>query len=722
MRAVVGKLILLALMSPLSLSASADDRVDKLPEKERKWLTEEVPYIITNVEREAFLSLQSEQERDAFVEAFWRKRDENPATLDNEYRDEHYKRLEYANEFFGRDTFRKGWQTDRGRYYILLGPPRNRQTFENDAVYPTELWFYDNSDLKQYGLPPFFYLLFFRRFGAGELEIYSPVLDGPQALLTGPDTKSADFREDVERAYTKLNEVDPELAQASLSFRTDEGDTAQFQAVSFGTVALMDQIKDVPFHNLDTGYAERLDFERGNVESDYLFRYVPSLGAVATLPGPDGASFVHWVIELEPESVAYVKDQETGVYGSRFVVTMEAVPRDDPDKIALQSRNESFVRLQESDTASLHRPLAYTGMVPLVPGAFHFRVILRNRACPSRDEKDCAKSYTLLDRDIDVPDWSQGSTGSTEPALTGVVLGYGKELREGVPLYRAFRFGSMELLPDPSAIYAIDETLVAAVDFRNAPADSQIRFRVVADNGAQETEDAAAALDESIPLGAQAPSPMMQELSLAGFQGGRFRLVTTLVGEGGRKLGEIATPFSVSPRTSIPRPAVRGSAPQVRTEVPGIVASTLGEQYLALDDREKARQQFELALQQNPKLGLAREHLAQLALDDGEYQKVVALLAPVYAEVKDRFEVVAPLGEAYFRQGAFEPAAELLERAVVLRRPQPAILNMLAGAQQKLGNTTRARELLEQSLALDPSQPQTKELLRSLKVDREGKS
>jgi len=380
------------------------DRVDKLPGHHKKWLLEEVPYLISEVERDVFLGLESEQEREAFVEAFWRKRDENPATLENEYRDEHYKRLAYVNEFFGRDTFREGFETDRGRYYILLGPPRNRQNFDgSDAVYPSELWFYDNPDLKRYGLPPFFSLLFFQRHGAGELEIYSPVLDGPQTLLTGPDTKSADFRQDVERAYDKLYEVDPELAQAALSFRTDEGDTAQFSGVSFGTMELMDQIVKIPFHGLDTSYAERLDFERGAVESDYLFRYVASAGAVDVLEGDGGVSFVHWVIEVPPENIAFVLDRESGVYGSAFIVSVEAVLRDDPNVVVIQSRNESFVELKESEQASLHRPFAYSGMTPLVPGEYDFRVILRNRACPSRVEKECIKSYTLLDHEVDVP-------------------------------------------------------------------------------------------------------------------------------------------------------------------------------------------------------------------------------------------------------------------------------------------------------------------------------
>ncbi|HEY7697787.1 MAG TPA: GWxTD domain-containing protein, partial [Vicinamibacteria bacterium] len=401
----------------------AQDPVEKLPENYRKWLTEEVPYIISNVEREVFLSLQSEEEREAFVEAFWRKRDENPATPENEYRDEHYKRLAYVNDFFSRDTSRPGWMTDRGRYYILLGAPRNRQNFDgSDAVYPSELWFYDNPDLKRYGLPPFFSLLFFRRHGAGELEIYSPVLDGPQALLTGTDTKSSDYRQDIERAYNKLSEVDPELAQASLSFRTDDGDTAQFSGISFGTMELMDQIVKVPFHGLDTSYAEKLDFERGAVESDYLFKYVSSVGAVDVLEADGGVSFVHWVIEVAPENIAFVLDRESGVYGSAFIVSVEATLRDDPNVVVIQSRNESFVQLKESESASLHRPFAYAGMTPLVPGAYNFRVILRNRACPSRAEKECRKSYTLLDKEVDVP-------AETGKALRGLLVGYGSTLR-----------------------------------------------------------------------------------------------------------------------------------------------------------------------------------------------------------------------------------------------------------------------------------------------------
>jgi GWxTD domain-containing protein len=689
-----------------ALVALPQDPVDKLPEHHRKWLAEEVPYLISEVEREVFLGLESEEEREAFVAAFWRKRDENPATLENEYRDEHYKRLAYVNEFFGRDSPGPGWRTDRGRYYILLGPPRNRQNFDgSDAVYPSELWFYDNPELKRYGLPPFFSLLFFRRHGAGELEIYSPVLDGPQALLTGTDTRSNDFRQDIERAYDKLYEVDPELAQASLSFRTDEGDTAQFSGVSFGTMALMDQIVKIPFHGLDTSYAERLDFERGAVESDYLFKYVSSVGAVDVLEGDDGVSFVHWVIEIPPENIAFVLDGATGVYGSAFIVSVEAALRDDPDVVVIQSRNESFVQLKESERASLHRPFAYSGMTPLVPGAYNFRVILRNRACPSRVEKECIKSYTLLDQEVDVP-------AESGRALRGLLVGYGSDVRSGAPLYRAYRLGTVEILPNPSGVFAIGETMTVAVAHR-APETASVRLVVESQDPGGGTM-----IDQSVELKDRIASPLIQELSFEKFQGGRFLLRCELIDGNGSVRERASAPFTVSPRTAIPRPLLRGAAPQVRPEIPGLVSSMLGEQYLARNETAKARERFERAVEENPKLGLAREHLARLLIADSDYEKVVALLEPVYAEVKDRYEVLAPLGEAYFRRGDFARAAEILEKALPLRRPRPELLNALASSQYQLQNSARALELFEQSLSLDPDQPEVRNVVEKLKAER----
>ena len=87
----------------------------------RKWLNEDVTYIITDEERSAFLRLQTDEEREQFIENFWLRRDPSPDTIENEFMEEHYRRIAYANEHYASGI--PGWKTDRGRIYITYGPP-----------------------------------------------------------------------------------------------------------------------------------------------------------------------------------------------------------------------------------------------------------------------------------------------------------------------------------------------------------------------------------------------------------------------------------------------------------------------------------------------------------------------------------------------------------------------------------------------------------------------
>ncbi len=687
---------------------ASDDREDKLPEPYRKWLREEVTYIISKVERETFLSLQTEAERNAFIEVFWRKRDKNPSTSENEYKAEHYERLAYVNEFFGRDTFRPGWQTDRGRYYILLGKPNTRRPLEaTDAIYPSELWFYNDPELKYVGLPPFFHLLFFRRQGSGELRLYSPLVDGPQALLTGYHAPAADFRDDVERSYEKLFAIDVELAQASLSFRTDEGDTAEFQNPSFGTLALLDDIMTAPFYRLDTSYAERLDFERGSVESDYLFTYVPSFALAHVLPGPERAHYFHWTIELDAQNVGLVRDEDQGSYNSVFVASVEVVPVADENRLVLDERRESFLVLTDAQAkSSLSLPFAYSGMTPLIPGDYRARVILRNRACPSRAETDCVKSYTLFETNVTVPEWQ-----AERPELSELVLAYGREILAGEPPYRPYRFGKSDVFPNPRGVYAMGDNLVAAIEPRNVPSGSRVRFVV---NGSE--PPGKTWVEKTVDVAGLESPALVQELSLEGVEGGRFELVATLLDSEGRERDRKAAPFTVSPRTSIIRPGVRGTIAPPRPEVPGVVAMILGEQYLKLDEKTKAKEKFELAIRENPQLGPARERLAGLLLEAGDIDSVFSVLEPLAQNAPDRFEVLSILGPAYFYRKEYAKSVEILEKAITSRRPPPQLLNVLALSYHELGNDGREREILERSLALDPQQTAVKELIEKLKA------
>jgi GWxTD domain-containing protein len=99
----------------------------------KKWLEEDVAWIITDEERQAFKQLSNDEERDQFIEAFWQRRDPTPDTEENEYKEDHYARIAYANEHFAAGI--PGWKSDRGRIYIMYGKPDEIESHPSGGTY-----------------------------------------------------------------------------------------------------------------------------------------------------------------------------------------------------------------------------------------------------------------------------------------------------------------------------------------------------------------------------------------------------------------------------------------------------------------------------------------------------------------------------------------------------------------------------------------------------------
>jgi GWxTD domain-containing protein len=99
----------------------------------KTWLDQDVRWIITDNERKAFMQLSNDEERDQFIEAFWQRRNPDPDSEDNAFKDEHYRRIEYANEHFAAGM--QGWRTDRGRMYIVYGPPDEIDSHPSGGTY-----------------------------------------------------------------------------------------------------------------------------------------------------------------------------------------------------------------------------------------------------------------------------------------------------------------------------------------------------------------------------------------------------------------------------------------------------------------------------------------------------------------------------------------------------------------------------------------------------------
>ena len=104
----------------------------------KKWLEQDVIYIISDEEREVFKSLTTPEEHEQFIEQFWLRRDPDPATAINEFKEEHYRRLAYANERFS--VGMPGWMSDRGRIYIIHGSPDQIESHPTGGQYQRPVW------------------------------------------------------------------------------------------------------------------------------------------------------------------------------------------------------------------------------------------------------------------------------------------------------------------------------------------------------------------------------------------------------------------------------------------------------------------------------------------------------------------------------------------------------------------------------------------------------
>ncbi len=131
-----------------------------------KWLNEDVAYIITAEEKRAFMLLKSDEQRERFIEAFWRHRDPQPATDENEYRAEYYGRFAYANQNFAFGDA-AGWKTDRGRIYITYGKPDEVQKSSSG-----EVWIYNRLP----GLGSNIKFEFVNAEGKGDFRLQQPKL------------------------------------------------------------------------------------------------------------------------------------------------------------------------------------------------------------------------------------------------------------------------------------------------------------------------------------------------------------------------------------------------------------------------------------------------------------------------------------------------------------------------------------------------------------------
>ncbi|NIM58635.1 MAG: GWxTD domain-containing protein [Candidatus Aminicenantes bacterium] len=674
----------LALFLSIPLETTASKKKSKdLNEKYRKWLEEEVVYIISPKEKDVFLQLNSDKERDIFIEAFWKQRDPTPGTPENEFKEEHYLRVGYANTFFGRESTRPGWKTDRGRIYIILGKPIDIDRYESsDEHYPVITWFYQG-DVK-YGLPPHFNVAFFKKRGIGEYTLYSPVRDGPQNLLRNYHGDSTNY----DAAYEELKKIDVLLAQTSLTLIP--GERPYLGHPSIASETMMANIFQIPRKQVDDLYAEKLLRYKDVVEVEYTANYVGSDYLVTLIKDTPDIFFVHF--SVDPRTLSVGSYEET--YYSYFELVTQLA--DLEGKTVYQYQKTYSLDFDNEQLKDIRlKSYSIQDMFPLVPGQYKLNVLLKNTV---------SKEFTSFEADIFIPE-------ATSLVMTPLLLAYKVEpLMSPRKFYKPFAADRYQLFCQPNRAFTLKDDLVSFFQVHGLRPDlvekGTIQYTLF-----KEKEEI---LRETVKIQeSEDRTNFIKIFPLRNFSPGYYSLKVALIDAEGREILQEKNEFSLSALQGIARPWVISRAlPATHSMGYSLI---LGNQHLNKGQFKEARVLLESVYRRNPSNLQYAYGFSRVLFLLKEYEEVKNVLQPFLSSTQENHEFLRLLGQSSQALKEYEAAIQHYKNYLSHTGTNLLILNSIGECYSLLGKIEEAIATYERSLEIDPNQQVIKEKIRLLR-------
>lgn len=672
----------------LSLCAPLPGQVKKLvglPDGARTWLEEEVVYIITPKEREVFLKLGSDKERDIFIEAFWKHRDPTPGTPKNEFREEHYKRVQYANKFYGRSTPLPGWKTDRGRIYIILGEPKSIEQFDQTSnVYPTEIWSYLGDPAL--GLPTAFNVIFFKEHGTGDYILYSPGQHGPEALIAVNAETGGNFR-DQREAYKELVKLAPNLAYQTLSLIVGERNSPG--TLSLASNTLIGNIYALPRKMVKDSYADALLKYKDFVEVEYSANYFESDGQVWVVRDPSGFFEVHYAIEPKKISVEDAGDR----FDARFELNGRVTDASGRTILQFDKPFTFAIDKEEGRRASMN--VSIQDAFPIIAGRYTLDLLLKNVA---------SREFTSVTAKIEIP------AGAMAPALGPVLLAYGASPRSGSGERAPFAVGGTQVLSAAQKVFVPGETMSVVFQVLGLTdalrAEGRLKYTFF-------KEDVAFSSFEKVLKDLPGGDLAVLDQPLSTFAPGYYKVRAELLDGKGALLDAKAADFELSIRPSIPRPMVIAAVAPAYGRADYLYAT--GLELMNAGDLKGALSRLSEANSLKPGHPNFAAAYGLCLMTAEDYGKAKEVLAPLAAGGQGSAEVLAALGKTRHALGEFAEAAALYREYLERFGANIEVMNLLGTCCFKMGNKEEALKAWEKSLEISPDQPQIRKLVDELK-------
>jgi len=666
----------------LSLQADSEkELIKKLPPKHRAWLTEEVVYIISPKEKEIFLQLTSDLERDTFIKAFWKQRDPNPHTPENEFQTEHTRRIAYVNNWFGRESPGPGWRTDMGRIYIILGEPRSIDRFDSEnELQPTIIFFYQGMGGE--GLPDSFSVVFFKQDGMGDYILYSPIRFGPGYLMRNYE---GDYQDYIS-GYNALNKIAPQVAAVSMSLIT--GDPITINPSLASELLVNEKIPQLPEKKINTIYASNFLKFKGQIEIDYADNYIESSSQLNVVRDPSGYFFIHYLIE--PRRLSF--EEHNGKYYATLEISGSISDRS--GKMLTQISRRVPIDLSEDRMQAVKDKLfSFQDMLPVVPGSYRITVFLKNLG---------TKEFTSMEKDFVIP-------ADDKLGISPLLLANRKVDASSLAAYKPFLFRGSHLLPSPRNDFLASDSLV--VFFQIYGLNPELE-----ENGSLEFslfrgEAKVLATERGLREFHGLPD-VIEVLPLQGYSPAYYSIKVALRDREKREVLSGSGDFFITPRPALPRPWVV-SIPTVVDDFP-VFLNELGRQYLQLRNLERARPLLEEAFRKQPETIHFGTDFCQLLLQQRDYARVKSIALPMVRE-KSHFEFSLPLGQACQGLGEFAEAIVSFAEYITHFGANVGVFNQIGECYSRMGDTAEALKAWEKSLSLNAKQPQIREKVAGLK-------
>ncbi|MCL5744691.1 MAG: GWxTD domain-containing protein [Acidobacteria bacterium] len=516
------------------LSAKEARRRDEKLRKEletpyRRWLDEDVTYIITDEERTAFKRLSTDDERETFIEQFWLRRDPTPDTAENEFKEEHYRRIAYANERYASGI--PGWKTDRGRIYIAYGPPDENESHPSGGNYERP---YDEGGGTTSTFP--FEIWRYRYLeGIGNdilIEFVDPTMTGEYHMTMDPTEKDALMN--VPNAGLTLSE------QMGLSTKADRFNRTDGTRLGTGddqTSSRLNQFNRLEqFAKLQKPPAIKFKDLEAAVSSRITYNVLPMRARVDYVRVTNSSILTNITLQFEKRDLQFqakdgVEKAIVNIYG-RITSMSRRVINVFEDTVSVEA--PAGLLQQAVQGVSL-----YGKSIPLAPGMYRLNIVAKDVVGGNMNNYEVA---------LNVPRYDDETLASSTLILADVIekvatrsIGTGQ-----------FVIGTSKIRPRVGESFRRDEKMGVYVQFYNFGPDEKtqkpngsIQYEIIKEGTNEKVVDFTE--DVTSVEGASANQVTVEKLlPLQSFGAGRYTLKMTVVDRNRDKRVSTSANFTVS--------------------------------------------------------------------------------------------------------------------------------------------------------------------------------